>query len=208
MMAAAGQHEGVIIPLRLSASGKVVPTTQVRSTLITSSFLVLRARGHEAAYLKNLPVSFHDAVLQSVAGSWMPLEVGMAHYTAANGLGLSVAEQVDIGSDVAVRIQNSVLGTLVRVAKNVGVTPWSALEQFQRLWDRMLGGGAGAVYRLGPKEARVEMHGIALVEIPYFRNAWRGMFIGSGSLFCTKLYANEVPRTATRTSWAVRISWV
>jgi hypothetical protein len=207
MVAAVNAREGVLIPLRVSPGGKVSVVTQVRSTLIASSFLVLRARGHERAYLRHLPPALHDVVLQSVAGSWMPLDVGMAHYAAANAIGLSMEEQLDIGSDVAVRIQNSLLGTLVRVAKGAGVTPWTGLEHFQRLWDRLLDGGAGAVYRLGPKEARVEMHGVPLVEIPYFRNAWRGMFLGSASLFCAKMYVTEIPRFGSKTSWALRLSW-
>jgi hypothetical protein len=183
--------------------------THVRSTLLASSLQTLRARGMLEAYLLKLPVEMHAPVLEAVAGSWIPLSVGAAHYAAAEALGLSPAEQLNNGREVATRVQNSMLGTLVRAAKAVGVTPWSGLEQFQRLWDRLLLGGAGAVYRLGPKEARVEAHGNPLVEGVYFRNAWRGMFAASGELFCQKLYVTEIsgPKPGATVPFVLRIAW-
>ena len=199
--------DAVLLPLRKGLNGAVVPVTHVRSTLIASSVLAIRERNHFDAYLKQLPEEMQSMVLDSVAGSWLPIEVGHAHYAAAQAMDLPVQEQMEIGRVVAVRIQNSLLGTLVRLAKGAGVTPWLGLEQFQRLWDRLMQGGSGAVYRLGPKEARVECHGVSLVQYPYFKNAWRGMFTGSGSLFCNKLYVTEISQYASRTTLAFRIAW-
>jgi hypothetical protein len=161
------------------------------------------------AYLGKLPGDMHAPVLEAVAGSWIPLSVGIAHYAAADSLGLSSLEQFNNGREVAERVQNSMLGTLVRAAKAIGVTPWTGLEQFQRLWDRLLLGGAGAVYRLGPKEARVEAHGNPLVEGAYFRNAWRGMFAASGELFCEKLYVVEIsaPKPGSTAPFVLRVAW-
>jgi hypothetical protein len=131
----------------------------------------------------------------------------MAHYAAADALGLSVQEQFDNGREVAERIQNSMLGTLVRAARGAGLTPWTGLDQFQRLWDRLLRGGAGAVYRLGPKEARVEAHGVPLIQFAYFRNAWRGMFAGSGALFCNRIFVTEIAGYLRERVFAVRLAW-
>lgn len=185
----------------------MAPITHVRSTLIASSLMALKERDLFSRYLERLPANLHESILQSVAGSWLPLEVGMAHYAAAEGLALSPQEQFEIGSSVAERVQNGMLGTLVRVAKTAGVTPWTGLEQFQRLWDRLLQGGGGAVWRLGPKEARVEIHGVPMVSFAYFRNGWRGMFAGSGSLFVSKVYVTEIARKTTATSMALRVAW-
>jgi hypothetical protein len=182
--------------------------THVRSTLIASSVQTLRARGLLDAYLAALPRDLHPTVLEAVAGSWLPLSVGMAHYAAADTLALSSIEQFNNGREVADRVQNSMLGTLVRAAKNMGVTPWTGLGMFQRMCDRMLFGGAGAVYKTGPKEARVEAHGIPLVRWAYFRNSWRGMFAGSGELFCTKLYVTELSTSPTSdVPFVMRIAW-
>jgi hypothetical protein len=199
--------EEIIVPLRVDTAGVVSPVTHVRSTLLASSVLAIREHGYMDRYLEKLPTELHATVLHSVAGSWLPLDVGFAHYTAADALGLSAREQFDIGRNVAERVQNSVLGTLVKVAKSAGVTPWIGLGHFQRLWDRLLQGGSGAVHRLGPKEARVEMHGVGLVRIAYFRNGWRGMFSGSGELFATKVYVTELASRTTDSSMALRVAW-
>jgi hypothetical protein len=199
--------EEVLVPLRTGPNGIVTSVTAVRSTLIASSLMALKERDLLPRYLETLPSHLHASVLDSVAGSWLPVEVGIAHYTAADALGLSALEQFEIGGSVAERVQNSMLGTLVRLAKTAGVTPWTGLQQFQRLWDRLLQGGSGAVYRLGPKEARVEIHGVPLVKTAYFRNGWRGMFASSGRLFASKVYVTEIGRRSTATSMALRVAW-
>ncbi len=198
-----------MIPLR-TVAGRVPQVTHVRSTLLLSSIQTLRAKGLFEAYLQKLPRALHAPVLEAVAGSWMPLATGMAHYEACDALGISTQEQFNNGREVAERVQNSMLATLVRAAKTMGVTPWTALENFQRMGDRMLQGGAYALYRLGPKEARVEAHGIALARWPYFRNSWRGMTTGSGELFCTKIYVSELSAPTAATSHApfvMRVAW-
>jgi hypothetical protein len=195
----------VVVALR--TEGHRVPVvTQVRSTLLASSVRVLRAQGLLDRYLALLPSALHDPVLSAVAGSWMPLSIAMAHYGAADSLGLSTQEQFENGRRVADQIQNTMLGTVARAAKGAGVTPWVGLEYFQRLWDRIMVGGSGAVYRLGPKEARVECHGVPLVEYAYFRNAWRGMFAGSGALFCSRMFVTELPRLRDA-PFVLRVAW-
>jgi len=78
------------------------------------------------------------------------------------------------------------------------------------MWDRVMVGGSGAVYRIGPKEARVEAHGIPLVKWGYFRNSWRGMFACAGELFCEKLYVTDIspPGATSQGVFALRVAWV
>jgi hypothetical protein len=197
----------VVVPLRVSSAGVVDPVVKVRSTLLASSVLGLRERGLIDPYLEALPTEAHSTILDTVTGQWLDVKFAMDHYRACDTLALTVDEQFACGWRTADRIQNSVLGTLVRVAKNAGVTPWTGLEQFQRLWDRLLLGGSAAVYRMGPKDARVEIHGVPMVQFAYFRNAWRGMFGGSGQLFANRLYINEIASYTTATRTAFRISW-
>src|SRR5690349_21822232 len=66
----------------------------VRSTLILSSLAVLRERGLQGAYLAELPLAYHGAILEAVAGAWMPIDVGLAHYVACDALGLPTEVQV------------------------------------------------------------------------------------------------------------------
>jgi hypothetical protein len=203
----APSKEIVIVAHRTSPSGAVDPVTLVRSTLLASSVLGVRERGLMEEYEKLLPPEMHGPVLNAVTGSWLPVEVAMAHYRAVEALQRPVAEQYAAGEKVAARIQDSVLRTLVRVARSAGVTPWTGLEYFPRLWDRLLMGGSPAVYKLGPKEARVEIHGVPMIEFACFRNGWRGMFGGSGRLFANQVFVHEIARYTTATDTAFRISW-
>jgi hypothetical protein len=185
--------------------------TQIRSTLLAGSVQTLRAKGYFDLYRAALPNELHDGILQAVAGSWMPIEIGMAHYAACEAIGLTPLEQFNNGREVSLRVQNTMLGVLARTARTLGnVTPWTGLEHFQRMWDRVMCGGSGAVYRIGPKEARVEAHGNPLVQWAYFRNSWRGMFACAGELFCDKLYVTDIsPAGAARQAlFVLRIAWV
>jgi hypothetical protein len=198
----------LLVALDIGPGGAVTPATQIRSTLLAASVLSLRSRGHFDRYLAHLPKESHEPVLQSVPGAWVPIAVGIAHYRAAEALGLTMEEQLEVGRGVADRIQNGLLGTLVRLAKTAGVTPWMGLEYFPRLWQRTIMGGGCAVYRLGPKEARVECHGIPeLAELGYFRNGFRGMFASSGQLFCQKVYVTDLAAFTLRRRIGFRVSW-
>ena len=201
-------REEVLVSHGVTMGHAVEPVTQLRSTLIAASILSLRSRGHLDAYLEILPPRFHADVLHAVAGMWLPLEVGLAHYRAAEALRLDGEEQSELGRGVAERIQNNLLGTLVRVAKGAGVTPWVGLEYLPKLWQRTVLGGGIAIYRLGPKEARVESHGMPeLSELSYFRNAYRGMFASSGQLFCSRIYVHDLAQFTARRIIAFRIAW-
>jgi len=205
----AASREDLVIPMPASPRGQVEPVTQVRSTLVAASLLSLKSLGYVDRYLENLPAALHDTVLHAVAGTWLPVNVGVAHYTAVDALGLSVEQQLAMGRDVADKIQKSVLGTLVRMGKSAGVTPWMGLEYIPKLWGRVMVGGGMALYRLGPKEARVECHGAPdLARIAYFRNGFRGMFQGSGELFCSKLYVNDIRAFTLRGVVGFQVSWV
>jgi hypothetical protein len=207
MAVVAGSKEVALVPLTAGRTG-VEPVRFVRSTLIAASLLGIKSRGHLERYLRHLPRELHDTILPAVAGTWMPLDVGIAHYRAAEALELTIDEQLGMGRDVAERIQNSLLGTLVRVARGAGVTPWTGLEYSPKLWARVLQGGSMAVYRLGPKEARIECHGAPeLASIGYFRNGFRGMFAGSGELFCNKLYVHDLQAFAVKRVIGFRVAW-
>jgi hypothetical protein len=82
---------------------------------------------------------------------------------------------------------------VVKVAKGAGVTPWTILPQFDRLWRRGADGGAVGIFRVGPKEARIEVVGCELLDIPYFRHAFRGVLLGVVAFFCQKGYMHEAP---------------
>jgi hypothetical protein len=189
-----------------AARSEIRPVTQFRSTWLVSSLQSLRARNHYDAYVRELPKELHADILPCVAGVWLPVRLARAHYEACDRLWLSVEEQVAMGTAVGERAQTSLLSTVVRTAKGAGVTPWTLLQQFDRLWKRGAEGGAVAVFRLGPKEARAEFVSCELFDVPYFRHAFRGVLLGIASMFCEKAYIHELPKRAEH-GVQLRIQW-
>jgi hypothetical protein len=183
---------------------------ELRSTLIVSSFEALRRRELLERYRQLVDPMYRETLLSTVAGLWLPVEAGMAHYEAVDRLGFSAEQQAGIGGEVSQKIHDTLLGVVMKMATNAGVTPWTLLPKGNQLYSRLFQGGGGTrILKLGPKEARADIVGVPILAVPYFRNAIRGLYQAGISVFCTKCYAHEiVQRKAPPTSIALRISWV
>jgi hypothetical protein len=197
--------EEILIPFGASRDKRA---TDLRSTLLTTSLRSLKANGLLDAYLKLLPAEHHDALTNIVAGVWMPIEIGIAHYSAIDALGLTAAQIAVLGKDVGERVQGSILGLMVRTAKSSGLTPWAGLRNCPLFYERMFIGGAVSLVKLGPKEARIELVSNPLFGIPYFRHALRVIATTGIELFCEKAYSYELPKHLGPTAFSFRLSWV
>jgi hypothetical protein len=189
------------------ARAAVPPVTRLRSTLITSSLKTLEQRGLLEAYFGALPPRLHDAIRGTIAGLWLPIDVAAAHYRACDALRLTPAAQIEIGRSVGEKIRGTLLGTLVGLAKGGGASPWTFLERLDRLYERLVVGGAIVVSRSGPKDAVVEVFNVPLFEIPYFATAWRGVIQGMCELFCTKVYVKNGQLSEDASTMTYRIAW-
>jgi hypothetical protein len=169
----------------------------------------LRARGLFERYDSAQRSAHRAAILSCVAGEWLPLEVGVAHYRACEALGLAREEQMDIGKDVSKRIHDTFLGLVVRAARGVGVTPWTLLAKGNTLQSRLLRGGGSRVTRLAAKAARVELSQTTLLDIPYFLNASMGVYQAGVELLASnvgvRLLRAESNRPGRMT--VLRIEW-
>lgn len=197
-------REEIVLPFPVPREA-ILPATMYRSTWIVSSLQTLRERGHFDAY-RRLLSSHHETILTCLAGSWLPIAVARAHYDACDDLGLPIDEQLAMGSGVGARAQGSLLNTAVRTAKGAGISPWTIAPQFDRLWRRGANGGAAAVFKLGPKEARAEFVGCELFDVDYFRHAFRGVLLNIGAMFCEKQYIHDLPRRK-RGEAIFRLQW-
>jgi len=187
--------------------GPAPPMTHVRGTLIVASLKALDQRGHAARYFAALPEE-HRAPIQSIiASTWVPEALALAHYLACDALALSPLEAHAIGAEIGIRVRATFLGTLFGAARAAGTTPWTFFERLPRLFPRLCMGGAVAVYKLGPKDARAEWYGLRALGVPYFRSAFRGGNQAIAELFCTKAYVSETPALQGG-DWAYRASWV
>ena len=195
----------VVVPFKVPRD-QITPATRVRSTLLASSLRALRDRGMFDAYAAKLDPQWRAPILEAVAGVWLPLEAGLAHYRACDALGFSASEQVEIGRAVGDRVHGTFLATMIRTAKNAGVTPWTAVGYSGKLYERLFEGGGGCeVTKIGPKDARSELVNNPILGIAYFRNGLRGLYQAGVELFCRKAYVNEL--TSGETSAVLKISW-
>jgi len=197
----------VVVPYESSA-GRVPLATHVRSTLIVSSLQTLRSRGLLERYLTLVEAPKRDELLALIAGTWVPIELGLAHYRAADKLGLDSRLVDAIGAEVGERINKSTLSLVVRMSKEAGVTPWTALARAHRLRELTWKGSDLSIVKLGPKDARFDWGGLPYAVIPYFCTSFGGFLRALTQLFCTKAYTRPVPERMTPTFISYRISWV
>lgn len=182
--------------------------TLVRSTLLQASLESLRIRNLLDRYAALLPQAYHEPVMQTLAPTWLPVDMAMAHYRACEELQLLEHEQVDMGGDVGRRVQRSSLSTIVRASKAAGVTPWLGLASIDRLWFRLMQGGGVSVTKLGPKDARIVIDSVPLAEFRYFRNGFRGLIHAAAELFSNRAYVHVVNGQCTSMRLVYRLSWV
>jgi hypothetical protein len=149
--------------------GNITQVTHVRSTLLQSSLAGLRERGHFAAWSDQIAPAHRAVILETVAPVWVPSEVASAHYLACEAMKLSQAEQIVLSEALGSRVQGLFLSSVTKAAKQAGVTPWTPVPHFGRVWARLFMGGSAQLSKVGPKDLHVEIKGLALVQVPYFR---------------------------------------
>ncbi|WP_394835240.1 hypothetical protein LVJ94_52955 [Pendulispora rubella] len=201
-----GIAEEIVVALDVPRN-RVPLTTKFRSTWIVASQNALRDCGFFDRYTKLLSQVHRDILLTAVVGTWLPVSVAVAHYSACDELGLSEGDIKTIGTILTRHLNNAFVSVAGRFARQVGATPWLPLSYARRVWDRMCTGGAIAVYKEGPKEARVEVLGCTLGHIPYFREGLRDLGSGLGALFCEAMYVKLLPTAKEPTTIVYRASW-
>jgi hypothetical protein len=186
----------------------VVPLlSKVRTTLLSASLLAIKERGLLDDYLRELSPAHREYVEAMVGMDWAPIAIGIAHYGALDRLRLSANDQYELGLEVGSRINQSMLGTAMRLAGGAGATPWTALAQLPRLWSRMLEGGAVGVYELGPKDARLELRGCQFARFAYCRNGWRGMVVGGLTPLARRVFTSDIPELIDDNNYAMHVAW-
>jgi hypothetical protein len=187
----------------------IVRATHVRSTLIQSSINTLRNLGYFERYQSQLDPNHADAVLHTLAPTWLPIEVGEAHYAACDALALSPSELMQIGETVGDRIQGTFLSTLSKGASAAGVNPWFLLGYFDRLWARLLQGGSVELSKAGPKDALIETRSAVLTRFEYFRAGFCGVVRAPFRMVGKRVVHVRAERyNAANDSFIMRAAWV
>jgi hypothetical protein len=142
------------------------------------------------------------------ASAWVPLAFATEHYRALDGLTLTELDLSNVGKSVGDRVHGAVIQTLVRLAGQLGATPWLALGQSQKLWVRSWRGGGIAVYRQGERAARVEVLKTPVSTSRFYRGSFGGAISGGIAPFCRTSTLREDESARTEDSFALNVSWV
>lgn len=183
------------------------PLRAARSTILVGSIAVIRESGRFDAYRALLPKEFHGALFEAIAGTWTPAEAAVAHYKTCDLLDFSPEEQVANGRRTFDRTGAVFFGTMMRMAKGAGVTPWTFLPHLQRFYERGYDGGGVAVFRAGPKESQIVLVESGICESRYYRAALRGLLGAMVEMFCSKAYLVELRPPRGPSSMSVRVQW-
>ena len=199
-------EEEVVVPFPVAR--ELVPMgTEFRSTWLNGSIEVLKTHGAFERYLENLPKELHEPILRSIAGTWLPAHIAVAHYRAIDALGVSTPERIAWGKEITRHLRKTIFSIGFHAARDVGVTPWAILKLFPVSFTREWRGGAAAVFKVGPKDARVEIAGFPISSIPHCRTGLRGVIGGMCELVCTKVYVNEIRDLCTESTLGYRVAW-
>jgi hypothetical protein len=191
----------------LALPANVANARNMKSTVLQASVNAVRTGPRGAAYLAKLAPAHKDALLTAIAGTWIPIDVAAAHYEACDAAGFTQDDAFANGGKTFDIAGHVIFGTVLKMARASGVTPWTLLEQLQRFWERGYDGGGIAVSKLGPKEARVNVVRQKLFESPYYRGALRGLLGAALGLFCTRVYVVERPGQRAFASIHLRVQW-
>ena len=186
----------------------VTPTRAVRGTLLAASRTQLRQAGLFEAYNRHLSDAARRDLDGAIAASWIPIDVAHAHFAAADALDLPQSDILAFTRAAGERLHQVVLSTALRLARTAGLTPWTALPVFGKIWDRVFEGGALGVQQTGPKDARVVVASHPLVRHRYHRLGLRAHIELMLSFCAERAYVRETEYHPNSGTMAVVARWV
>jgi hypothetical protein len=201
-------QEEVLVPYPATLAGEPV-ATHIRGTLLAASMQTLRKHGHFERYARELPPEHLTTIASAVAGMWLPIEIGSAHYRACDSLHLPVDEQLAMGGEVVHNLQRTFIGSAIKAAAaGVGIGPLVGFQKFAVVFSRSIRGGGVRAVRIGPKDVRVDFVGLPLATVPYFRVAYRGFIQAGCEFFARRVVVAELHAFLSATTLGYRIAWV
>lgn len=195
----------VLAPLPASIS----PATEIRGTMLATSYQLMRGAGFEARYREQLPADVAAILPVPSALSWYPMHIALVHYRLMEQLFPDPRDQIANGRRSSELTQNAHIQTLARGLTSMGtIDPAAIVRRAPKFFERLLVGGAVGVWSNGAKDMRVEFHAPPIVGIAYVRNGWQGMFESSLSLFTRRCFVKQDAAFGNEKRMAFDISWV
>ena len=198
--------EGGEIRIRHAAEPR--PTTAIKNALLQASLAQLRAKGLYERYAAIVPPAVPQQILSSLAMSWMPIELAVAHYGACEGMMLAAEQATEVGAGVGERVQETSLSAAAKKTREPTADVWSNLGTLYRVWARHYQGGSIQIVKLGPSDMVIQQRGFVLTQYRYYRQGqlavFRAYFEAVG-LHVTSV--KLVSYSPTRDEVSIRITW-
>jgi hypothetical protein len=173
---------------QLSVSNVAVATraTHVRSTLLQQSLRGIRNQGNFQRWEAYIDPLHRDTILEAIAPSWLPIEVGLAHYLACDRFGEDDATLDKIGEGVGTQLQSTLLGVASKIVLSTVISQETINSCFLKLWPRLCKGGQLDIVYSG-KIVTIELRAATLPKSRYFRGTFLGNVRAGSKLFGQKL---------------------
>jgi hypothetical protein len=183
------------------------PVHRMRGHVLVGLQEALRARGHYPRYRELAERDGLSAILDVSAGEWLDIERVVESDRVLAALELEEWELSDVGAEVTKRTYGAVLSTLMRLSTHVGVDAATLLQQFPRLYPRLLDGGGCGVFRISPRVVRYEMWNHPLARSPVNRIVTRGSLLATFQKLNPATTISEAGVSQSPPSFALRIQY-
>jgi hypothetical protein len=81
------------------------------------------------------------------------------------------------------------------------------MKHFAKIYERLFVGGGVTITKVGPKDARIEIVGLPLARIAYFKHAYRGLIKAGCDLFASRSFCNVLPACCSPLRLGYRLAW-
>jgi hypothetical protein len=179
----------------------------VRGFVFSSGRRWFQAQGLMDRYVELLPPAVKDRAFSITALEWIPLAEAMACYEACDAMELAASDQREVGRVVSSANNGSLIETLARLAGGLGVSPWVALKDLNKVWLRSNRGGAVAVYKATERSARVEMWRVPMAASSFFCTSMCGAVEAGIRLFRKSATVSEVREERTSDGLTLTVTW-
>lgn len=184
------------------------PVTAVKNVLLQVSIAQLKSSGLFEQYEALVDPAVPAQILASLALSWTPIELALAHYGACENMMLRSEQLSGIGGRVGDRLQETSFVSAAKKTQESQVDVWSEVGAMHRMWARQFQGGSVQVAKHGPNDMSLELRGFRLNKFRYYREAQLAAIgaayraLGVGILPLKIAYYS-----ASRDELAIRIRW-
>ena len=186
----------------------VQPVSEVKNVLLQASLSQLHTKGLYPRYDNLVDPGIPEEISSTLAMSWVPVDLAVAHYRACENMTLGSAVLKDLGAGVGERMKGT---SLVSTSKSMPTSSgdlWTSSGALLRMWARHYRGGSVQVAKLGACEMELDLRGFVLNQFRYFRHAQLEVIAAAfAAIGARETMVKIVQYSGSKDELTLRISW-